>query len=145
MWVEIVFSNRLIVLFVSAEIIMRLAVFGNSIFLSLLPINRHTRLAVSELIIRIGCRIIDCRCKTHWKVSDSHVLNLTNMCRFLLFEFISRKCNTSRCFFEEDRILWISTETKVRVSWCFLKLCDLSLRLGYVFNINGSRSLRWHV
>ena len=144
MWVKIVLSNGIVVYLISAKVIVRHSVLLNTIFLCLLSFLRPTFLVVRELVVIVSSSVIDSGVEAHREVSNSHVLNLANVRRFVLIVLFSRVCMSRRCFLEED---WFRrcAETKVSIPWLFLELGDLPLCLSNILHANSSRSSSWHV
>ena len=78
LWAEVIFRNRLVVYWISSEVVVGLSILLYSILLRLSPITWFClRLGVSKPIILLSCRAIICwSFKSHLKICDSHIRNL---------------------------------------------------------------------
>ena len=76
---KFVLSDGIVVHVISTKVIVWHSVLLDTVFLCLLPVNGCTLLVTGELVVIICGSIVDRGGEAHREISDTHILNLSNL------------------------------------------------------------------
>jgi len=136
MRVVLVLCSRLVVDWVSTEVVVGHAVSRDSVPLRL-EVKRLAWSSTGEAVVVVRCRAVGGRCVAHREVSDTHVRYLADVSRSLLVQLAGREGLARRCLIGEGR-RGCPAEAEVGVPGSLLELGHRSLSLSDTLNVDGT-------
>ena len=139
MSMKVILGNWLVVYHISAEVIVRFPVLGDTVSLFLESLSHQLlRLLgfVHVLVVIVGGSVVvSCLLKPHFEVCNSHILHVVRRLDFLL-KFIRSVCLGSRCDMVESLTAQVLWETKVGIPGLLHKLSIMLLRCCHWLNVD---------